>query len=101
MKNTKIMAVLVVLLAAMLFVGAASAADYNYRNVSNNGGLAFVYETINISVNDYMGSEKPVLIKFSEGSNPTSVNTIYGEWNGENNATFTLYDTAVCNLHTL
>ena len=96
MKNTKIMAVLVVLLAAMLFVGAASAADYNYRNVSNNGGLAFVYETINVSVDKaVMGSEKPVLIKFSEGSNPTSVNTIYGEWNGENNATFTLYDTAV------
>ena len=97
MKNTKIMAVLVVLLAAMLFVGAASAtADYNYRNVSNNGGLAFVYETINVSVDKaVMGSEKPVLIKFSEGSNPTSVNTIYGEWDGENNAIFTLYDTAV------
>ena len=96
MKNTKIMAVLVVLLAAMLFVGAASAADNSPRNVSNNGGLAFVYETINVSVDKAdMGSEKPVLIKFSEGSNPTSVNTIYGEWNGENNAIFTLYDTAV------
>ena len=97
MKNTKIMAVLVVLLAAMLFVGAASAtADYNYRNVSNNGGLAFVYETINISVSDFMGSATPVLVKFSEGSHPTAVNTIYGVMNADGkSATFTLYDTAV------
>ena len=99
MKNTKIMAVLVVLLAAMLFVGAASAAAAGdvYRNVSNNGGLAFVYEMINISVDKAdMGSEQPVLIKFSEGSTPTAVNTIYGVMNADGkSATFTLYDTAV------
>ena len=35
MKNTKIMAVLVVLLAAMLFVGAASAAAVSEENLDN------------------------------------------------------------------
>ena len=43
MKNTKIMAVLVVLLAAMLFVGAASAA------VATNNGTVFVNQIINYS----------------------------------------------------
>ncbi|HJK00994.1 MAG TPA: MEMAR_RS02690 family S-layer glycoprotein [Methanocorpusculum sp.] len=90
----KIMAVFAVLLAAALFVGAASA-DVT-RNVSNQNGLAFVYETINISINDAaMASTTPVLIKFSEGSNPTAVNTIYGEKTEPGYAKFTLYDSAV------
>ncbi|HJJ91026.1 MAG TPA: hypothetical protein O0W88_04170, partial [Methanocorpusculum sp.] len=94
MKNMKIMAVFAVLLAAALFVGAASANVS--RNVSNQSGLAFVYETINISINDAaMASTTPVLIKFSEGSNPTAVNTIYGEKTEPGYAKFTLYDSAV------
>ena len=87
MKNTKIMAVLVVLLAAMLFVGAASAAG-DYVNVSN-GGSAFVYEKIYL--NDTTAATATVLTKFSEGSNPTAVNTIYAD----NAGNFSLYASSV------
>ena len=87
MKNTKIMAVLVVLLAAMLFVGAASAAG-DYVNVSS-GGSAFVYEKIYL--NDTTAATATVLTKFSEGSNPTAVNTIYAD----NAGNFSLYASSV------
>ena len=87
MKNTKIMAVLVVLLAAMLFVGAASAAG-DYVNVSS-GGSAFVYEKIHL--NDTTAATATVLTKFSEGSNPTAVNTIYAD----NAGNFSLYASSV------
>ena len=87
MKNTKIMAVLVVLLAAMLFAGAASAAG-DYVNVSS-GGSAFVYEKIYL--NDTTASSAMVLTKFSEGSNPTAVNTIYAD----NAGNFSLYASSV------
>ena len=84
MKNTKIMAVLVVLLAAMLFVGAASATEYT---PVKSGDSAFVYESINLT-----NSASNVLTKFSEGSNPTAVNTIYADNNAGN---FSLYASSV------
>ena len=84
MKNTKIMAVLVVLLAAMLFVGAASATEYT---PVKSGDSAFVYESINLT-----DSASNVLTKFSEGSNPTAVNTIYADNNAGN---FSLYASSV------
>ena len=56
MKNTKIMAVLVVLLAAMLFVGAASAGA--------NNGTVFVNQELNLSgIN--VSSESVTLYKMS------------------------------------
>ncbi|MDE2522911.1 MAG: MEMAR_RS02690 family S-layer glycoprotein [Methanocorpusculum sp.] len=80
----KIMAVLAVLLISALFMGAASAAEYD-RNVSS-GQNAFVFETINVT-----GTlDGDVLTKFSEGTHPTAVNVIYGS-----NGIFNLYESVV------
>ena len=69
MKNTKIMAVLVVLLAAMLFVGAASAAG-------TDKGPIFVYQNISdITVLGATG-DNVTLYKMSEGSTPAIIDTI-------------------------
>ena len=69
MKNTKIMAVLVVLLAAMLFVGAASAAT--------DKGPIFVYQKINTSqLNASATDDAVTLYKMSEGSTPAIIDTI-------------------------
>ena len=80
MKNTKIMAVLVVLLAAMLFVGAASAADAKEP--------IFVYQEINITELGATGGTV-TLYKMSEGSTPAVIDTITLKNND------TLWDTLV------
>ena len=87
MKNTKIMTALVVLLAAALFIGAASAADY--INVSS-GNTTFVFEKVNLTD----GTESGTLTLFSEGSTPAAVNTIYADSYG-NGANFSLYESSV------
>ena len=72
MKNTKIMAVLVVLLAAMLFVGAASAAG-------TDKGPIFVYQKINTSQLNASATGDAAtvtLYKMSEGSTPAIIDTI-------------------------
>ena len=69
MKNTKIMAVLVVLLAAMLFVGAASAAD-------KDKGPIFVYQNISDITELGATGDNVTLYKMSEGSTPAIIDTI-------------------------
>ncbi|MCZ0860755.1 PGF-CTERM sorting domain-containing protein [Methanocorpusculum sp. MG] len=87
MKNTKIMTALVVLLAAALCIGAASAAEY--INVSS-GNTTFVFEKVNLTD----GTESGTLTLFSEGSTPAAVNTIYADSYG-NGANFSLYESSV------
>ena len=79
MKNTKIMAVLVVLLAAMLFVGAASAAE--------NGGTYFVNQKVNFTGTLYLlsGDSEPVVldsftINAGERILPGFIGTNTGVW---------------------
>ena len=79
MKNTKIMAVLVVLLAAMLFVGAASAAE--------NGGTYFVNQKVNFTGTLYLLSgdqNEVVLDSFSINAGerilPGFIGTNTGVW---------------------
>ena len=79
MKNTKIMAVLVVLLAAMLFVGAASAAE--------NGGTYFVNQKVNFAGTLYLLSgdqNEVVLDSFSINAGerilPGFIGTNTGVW---------------------
>ncbi|MCZ0860746.1 PGF-CTERM sorting domain-containing protein [Methanocorpusculum sp. MG] len=84
----KIMAVLAVLLISALCMGAVSAAG-DYTNVSNEGS-AFVFEKIALNGTE-TGNTSTVLTKFSEGSNPTAVNTIYADTNGN----FSLYESSV------
>ena len=61
MKNTKIMAVLVVLLAAMLFVGAASAAEATSvtPGTTGNGPDVYVGELVNVSIKYTAGTIAP------------------------------------------
>ena len=80
MKNTKIMAVLVVLLAAMLFVGAASA-------VATNGGTYFVNQKVNFTGTLYLlsGDSEPVVldsfsINAGERILPGFIGTNTGVW---------------------
>ncbi|HJJ97922.1 MAG TPA: hypothetical protein O0Y00_01950, partial [Methanocorpusculum sp.] len=80
MKNTKIMAVLVVLLAAMLFVGAASAA-------ATNGGTYFVNQKVNFTGTLYLlsGDQNEVVldsfsIKAGERILPGFIGTNTGVW---------------------
>ena len=82
----KIMAVLAVLLISALFMGAVSAAG-DYTNVSD-GESAFVFEKIALNGT---GNTSTVLTKFSEGSNPTALNTIYADSPGN----FSLYESSV------
>ena len=69
----KIMAVLAVLLAAALFVGAASAA------ADQNKGPIFVYQNISSTVLEDLngtGTQNITLYKMSEGSTPAIIDTI-------------------------
>ncbi|HJK81320.1 MAG TPA: hypothetical protein O0X45_00575, partial [Methanocorpusculum sp.] len=66
MKNTKIMAVLVVLLAAMLFVGAASAGD--------NKGTVFVNQELNLS--DIGLTDNVTLYKLSGDATPVVIDQV-------------------------
>ena len=70
MKNTTktIAAVLAVLLAAALFVGAASAAEPGYRTVAVNG-TAFVYEQI------YVAGDASTLVMLDSNGNPLNIIT--------------------------
>ena len=70
MKNTTktIAAVLAVLLAAALFVGAASAAEPGYRTVVS-GDAAFVYEQI------YVAGEASTLVMLDSNGNPLNIIT--------------------------
>ena len=65
MKNTKIMAVLVVLLAAMLFVGAASAATtvFVHQNMTEDLGVEGLTEgTPSVTVYKLSGDTVPVIL---------------------------------------
>ncbi|HJK83832.1 MAG TPA: hypothetical protein O0X00_06460, partial [Methanocorpusculum sp.] len=101
MKNTKIMAVLVVLLAAMLFVGAASAAEYKVGSTLNvtdveddiyylQGGDAF---NVSITVTDDIGQENLTKIRDSLVVNYGDETYKFGAWtvsNGNNVSNVTL-----------
>ena len=64
MKNTKIMAVLVVLLAAMLFVGAASAATtvFVHQNMTEDLGIPGLAEGTPVTVYKLSGDTEPVIL---------------------------------------
>ena len=64
MKNTKIMAVLVVLLAAMLFVGAASAATtvFVHQNMTEDLGIPGLAEGSPVTVYKLSGDTEPVIL---------------------------------------
>ena len=69
MKNTKIMAVLVVLLAAMLFVGAASAAGQPQ-------GTYFVNQELNLSDMGLPGNDTVTLYKLSGDATPVVIDQV-------------------------
>ena len=69
MKNTKIMAVLVVLLAAMLFVGAASAAGQPQ-------GTYFVNQELNLSDMGLSGNDTVTLYKLSGDATPVVIDQV-------------------------
>ena len=75
MKNTKIMAVLVVLLAAMLFVGAASAAG-------SSQGTFFVNEKIDLTKIGDATSSSITIYKLSGDSTPVVLDS-FNITNGE------------------
>ena len=64
MKNTKIMAVLVVLLAAVLFVGAASAATtvFVHQNMTEDLGVDGLTATTPVTVYKLSGDTEPVIL---------------------------------------
>ena len=65
MKNTKIMAVLVVLLAAMLFVGAASAAEYTVTS-SANESTYYNGQDIQVNISIPVGQSQSNLTNISQ-----------------------------------
>ena len=91
MKNTKIMAVLVVLLAAMLFVGAASAATFDVdltpnETIYHDGQKVQINMTWTSAIDPTNMSYVNQSVNVSYGGSEYS----FGEWiNAVSNATFT------------
>ena len=91
MKNTKIMAVLVVLLAAMLFVGAASAATFDVdltpnETIYHDGQTVQINMTWTSAIDPTNMSYVNQSVNVSYGGSEYS----FGEWiNAVSNATFT------------